>query len=338
MFAFIENLNLLRYLIVVRPTHTLVTLPPAFTAEISAVWGGVIAEMLPTRSAREWRKTRELWDAQYAQAKPADDPFSLAAVPPAPWPIEAVLLLYSPPRSYGAGEPVVWELKLFGAAADHGLFLEQLLPALELAATRPQHSALKNFWGQLQIDAIYAAHGPRWRPLVLNGKLDLRRRRPTPTQWAEDWAFSSEAIRAPRRLTWRTPFDLGVTPSRPTARPRQGKIPARDVPTVEGLLHALAARMAYLLQSKPDTPEAIWALLPAEEQNQVWESCNQLRAQSQNIRHSLKPVAAGEHGSWRGAQAFPVPIPANLIPYLELASILHVGHHTHFGCGTFQLS
>ena len=42
-------------------------------------------------------------------------------------------------------------------------------------------------------------------------------------------------------------------------------------------------------------------------------------------------------GQWRGTQVF-ASIPALCFPSLQLASILHVGRQTHFGCGTFVLS
>jgi hypothetical protein len=42
-------------------------------------------------------------------------------------------------------------------------------------------------------------------------------------------------------------------------------------------------------------------------------------------------------GQWRGTQVF-ASIFALFFPYLQLASILHIGRQTHFEYGTFVLS
>lgn len=341
MLNFTEPINLIRYLIVARTRHTLTTLAPHFTRELSAVWGNLVAGILPTREAGKWRKTRELWEREYgAQSNGAPvEEFSLTNIPPAPWPIEAVLLPYTVKDGFGVNEPVVWELKLLGNAADHGLFLEQLLPALELAATQPQPGESKGFWGQFRIQAIYVARGRHWEPIVEGGKLDLSCR-PTPLQWAEGLAFTSEALSAPRQLTWVTPFDLGMKPARPLARKprRKPAIAERNVPTLEGLLRALMGRVAQLQSGKPMTEEEAWTLLPAEEQTALWETLNHLRERPQHKGYEFTQPPVGAYGAWVGRQTFAAPIPQNLIPYLELASILHVGNFTHFGCGTFRLS
>lgn len=341
MSSITESINLIRYLIVVRTRHTLVTLSPNFTQELSAVWGKLVTELLPTREAAKWHKTRELWERAYGppSSNRQEEDFAITNTPTSPWPIEAVLLPYTVKACFGQDEPIVWELKLLGNAADHGLFLEQLLPALELAATQPQPGESKGFWGQFRIEAIYAAHGPRWRPFVVEGKLDLRRRRPTPTQWAEGLKFSPEEGTAFRQLTWFTPFDLGVRPT-PPLRPRSQReraIAAHDVPTLEGMLRALMARVAHIQPGKPVTEEEVWAWLPSEEQAALWETLNRLRERPQHRKYELAPPPAGAYGAWIGTETFTAPIPGNLIPYLELASILQIGHFTHFGCGTFGL-
>ncbi len=341
MLNFTEPINLIRYLIVARTQHSLVTLAPNFTRELSTVWGELVAGMLPTREAGKWRKTRELWEREFgpqAKAAPQED-FLLTNIPTSPWPIEAVLLPYTVKDTFGLNEPVVWELKLLGDAADHGLFLEQLLPALELAATQPQAGESRGFWGQFRIEAIYAAHGPRWRPFVMDGKLDLRRRRPSPAQWAEGWAFAPEGNARLQTLTWLTPFDMRVKPERPLERePRRKRTIAKhDVPTLEGLVRALLARMAQLQSGEPSSEDDAWALLPAEEQTALWETLNQLRERPQHKKYQFAQPPVGAYGAWIGEQTFATPIPQNLIPYLELASILHVGHFTHYGCGTFRL-
>ncbi|MCX7707996.1 MAG: hypothetical protein N2204_08325 [Anaerolineae bacterium] len=52
---------------------------------------------------------------------------------------------------------------------------------------------------------------------------------------------------------------------------------------------------------------------------------------------TLAPASKGWPGRWAGGQIFQ-RIPRRLLPYLELAAILHIGRYTHFGCGTFLLS
>ena len=48
----------------------------------------------------------------------------------------------------------------------------------------------------------------------------------------------------------------------------------------------------------------------------------------------IYPVLESQPGCWIGKQIFSL-IPDHAIPYLILASIFHIGAHTHFGCGTF---
>jgi hypothetical protein len=338
MLDIINSLNLIRYLVVARTGHTLVTLADCFSRDISAVLGHYIADQLPSREARDWRKARALWEANYGKNAPRSgkkDPSALTSVPRAPWPIEVVFLPYPVKSDYGLDEPVLWEIKLLGTAADHGLFLEYVLPALERAATQacPCPVESKGFWGQFRIHAIYAARGLRWEPLVMGGELNLAYR-PTPIQWAEGLTFTCADIYAPRNLAWLTPFDLGPEPVRSS---RRRAIAAADVPTVEGLIHALMQRVARLLPVKNATPDDVWALLPAETQAPIWGKLNRLRNRTQLRLYDLHRPAQAWYGRWIGTETFAESTPPALVPYLELASILHVGHFTHFGCGTFTL-
>lgn len=352
MFSIIESLNLMRYLIVLRPRQKLVQLPACLASDLSAVLGTTIAAQLPTREAYAWEQTRALWTAHYRpQPHVGANPFQenpLLTVPPAPWPIDAVFFNYQTKRTYGQDEPIVWELKLFGAAADHGFFLEHILAALEATAEqlpvgiKPESRGL---WGQYRISAVYAARGPRWEPLVEAGKLNLDYY-PTALQWREGLAWFSPGDRAPahRMLVWVTPFDFGPEPRIPAPpqkkkkqRKRRANIAQRNLPTVEGLIHALMTRTAQVLLDKKATAEDAWALIPAVGQEQLWEALNQLQQRRQHEAAAMGPPPPGCFGQWIGKQKFAAHIPAVVIPYLQLASILHVGHHTHFGCGTFLL-
>jgi hypothetical protein len=306
----ISQVNLIRYLIVWRVNGSFAQLPRCLSLDISRTLGTLIAERLPTPQARPWRKAMTAWDG--GERNKAQD---TAPVPEAAWPIEVVLWPYPGKRAYGQGEPILWELKLLGNDADHGLFLEVILPAMEEAATTSDERwhQPRTLWGRFDIQAVYVARGPRWEPVVSNGRLDLSYR-PTLIQWAEGLSFAAEGKRHFRKLTWLTPFDLNAS-------------------SLCDLLDALMARMTLFQAGKRPTPEQVWALLTPQEQQSLRLDCEKgsLRYQT------LEPAPKGWPGRWIGAQTFAV-IPPGAVPYLELASILHIGRQTHFGCGTFTLS
>jgi len=352
MSPIIESLNLIRYLVVWRITHALVQTPDDLASALSTVLGALIAERLPSAEAREWQRTRAAWDKAYDAAGDAapEDAFALTAIPAAPWPLDVTLRPYPTGTTYGEGEKLVWELKLYGASADHGLFLEYLLPAFEAAAltTDARWKTSNSLWGHFDIQAVYAARGLKWEPVVMDGKLHLAYRA-TATQWVEGLPFDAPGKQF-RRLTWLTPFDFAAPAAalylrrqqqkqerRQRRRQKQNNIPEGDIPTLEGIIQALMARAATLLPGKHATPEDVWALLPHETQAPVWDAFNALQQAGQHRRHHLLPAPKDHWGRWSGWQTFATPIPEILIPYLELASILHVGNYTHFGCGTFML-
>jgi len=293
----------------------------------------MIVNRLPTREARAWRKALAPWDEHggislVGKKKPQ-------TVPEASWPIEAVLFVYPGKQTYGREELILWELKLMGESADHGLFLEVILPVLEEAGTvSDQQLQRKNgLWGRFDIQAIYAARGPQWEPVVSDGRLDLNYRA-TPVQWAEGLTFETRSERVFDRLTWITPFDFSDADQ--AGRRRRKRIPVRQVPTLQSMLDALVNRMSSLLPGKYSTPDDVWAILSAEEQAE-------LRAAIEQASHipihskGLEPAPKNCPGRWIGTQTF-ASIPQPIIPYLELASILHIGRQTHFGCGTFAVS
>jgi hypothetical protein len=337
MLPFINQISLIRYLIVWRVNSSLVLLPRCLSTELSQALGTIIANRLPTQVAREWRRALDAWGdvtSATSQSKSLNGP-----IPETAWPIEAVLFAYPGKRTYGQGEVILWELKLMGASADHGLFLEFILPAMEEAATivdSPWHHA-KSLWGHFDIQAVYVARGLRWEPLVVDGRLDLDYRANS-TQWAEDLVSGQKGRRRRRHMRWITPFDLGEMPdaSPSPSRPRpQDDIPASEIPTLQGILDALISRMTVFMPNKHQTPEDVWALVDPEEQTQLWHALQQAPAATQP-RLAFKPVPKYWPGRWMGAQTFEV-IPPRMLPYLEIASILHLGKQTHFGCGTFRL-
>jgi hypothetical protein len=107
-------------------------------------------------------------------------------------------------------------------------------------------------------------------------------------------------------------------------------------PSLQAICDALMARMTLFLPGKRPTPDQAWALLGPEEQ-QALQLDLETAAPIRSKRYILKPAPKGWPGRWIGTQAFRA-IPPRLVSYLELASILHIGKRTHFGCGTFTLS
>lgn len=335
MWPFTRPIRLIRYLLVWRVNSSLVRMPRCPSAELSLVLGSTIADRLPTRQAQPWRKALAPWDEcgglSFVGQKKGPPP------PEASWPVEAVLHAYPGKSTYGPGEVILWELELLGESADHGLFLEVILPAMEDvgSTSKPQWQHHNSLWGHFDIQAIYAARGPHWEPLVRDGRLDLACR-VTPVQWVEGMVFGLRLERIFDRLTWLTPFDLGLNPKgggRKKSRKRQK--PDR-VPTLRDMLESLIARMSVLLPGKSRTPADLWDVLGAEEHaafQAVLEQVSRIPVHHADLKRAPRhwPTSC-----WMGAQTFPsVPHPA--IPYLELASILHVGKHTHLGCGTFTI-
>jgi len=333
MWSFISPINLIRYLFVWRVNSSLVWLPRCLSAEISLVLGTIIADRLPTREAHHWRKALAPWGEYSAGGK------KLKTVPEVSWPIEASLFVYPGKRAYGQGELILWELKLMGENADHGLFLEIILPAMEEAATTfdPQWHHQNNLWGRFDIHSVYAARGSHWEPIVRKGQLDLRYRA-TSVQWAEGLTFDVRSERVFDRLTWITPFDLSPTRGgkRQARAPRKKEIPADRVPTLQRILESLIARMSLFLPGKRNTPDDVWNSLSAEERSSLQAVVEQA-AHIPIHHHDIRPTPKNWPGRWIGTLTFP-SIPFPIIRYLELASLLHIGRETHFGCGTFVIT
>lgn len=336
MWPFISPINLIRYLFVWRVNSSLVWLPRCLSAEISLVLGTIIADRLPTHEARHWRK------ALASSGEYGEDMKEPKTVPPALgqvegealWPIEAVLFVYPGKRSYGRGELILWELKLMGDSADHGLFLEVILPAMEEAATTsdPRWHYLNSPWGRFDIHSVYVARGSHWEPIVQEGKLDLHYHA-SPVQWAEGLTFDAGAERVFDRLTWLTPFDLS---ERKMSSLRRKRIPSCEVPTLQMILESLIVRMSLLLPGKHNTPDDVWNSLDAEERSSLRATVEQA-ATIPVHHHVIRRAPRNWPGRWIGTQTFP-SIPSSIVPYLELASILHIGRQTHFGCGTFAIA
>lgn len=336
MWPFITPLNLIRYLIVWRINNSMVMLPRCLPAALSPVLGTIIAERLPTRDAQAWRKALAPWnDETIANAQRV---IGAESLPNAAWPIESVLFAAPGKTAYGEGELVMWELKLLGSQADHSLFLELILPAMEEAAVTSdtRWKQTHSIWGRFDIQSVFVARGAVWEPIVSNGRLNLDYRA-TAIQWADGLTFGQTAEQKPlRKLSWVTPVDLERwSPDAKEKMPkRSGRGKSRQ-PTTIALLNSLLARMGQLLPGKQHTTDAALALLSEEEQTDLWQGLSSLGFYDRS--HRAEPLPKGWPGGWLGSQTFAEPFPLKLLPFLELASILHVGEQTHFGCGTFML-
>lgn len=328
MCAFSPPIRLLRYLLVFRVNSSLVRLPRCLSLELSVGLGGIIAERLPTHEARHWRKALSPWQGYTGDilSVPVRDastpkPPESSVVPDVSWPIKAMVYAYPGKQMYGRGEPILWELKLMGESADHGLFLEWILPALEEAgATTDAHwNRVNTLWGHFDMDAIYVARGVQWEPLVQDGRLDLRYQ-PTPTQWAEGQTFAVAPAQPLRELTWLTPFAF-----------------ASDVeaPGLWEIMKATEARVHQVMPGRHGEADEVGEIFADGKSSwqEVLSQAKEVSVQS----HKLKPAPKYWPGDRIGSQRFSA-IPPEIVPYLNVAAILHVGQYTHFGCGTFALT
>lgn len=339
MWTCLNSVKLVRYLLVWRVNSPFVRLPGCLSADLSSVLGTIIADRLPSREAGPWRKAvaQLNGDDGAALRQVSQEP---KAFPESLWPIEAALFVYPGKLAYGQGEVILWELKLFGESADHGFFLEFILPAMEEAGytSDPRWRSRNRLWGRFDICAVYAARGSRWEALVRDGRLNLRYRA-TPVQWAEGLTFGPGSERTFSRLSWLAPFDLRDTRSdEGDAGPSEeakGAVPGQ-APTLLIILEALMSRLGALIPGRRNASWDVRGVLTPEEQSQLQDDIDQAGRVSLRSKY-LKPAPKNWPGQWSGTQVFD-PIPSPLIPYLQMASILHVGRQTHFGCGTFALS
>jgi hypothetical protein len=338
MWPFIKPISLIRYLFVCRVNRSLVRLPSTLSLELSRVLGTIIANRLPTQQARHWYKALAPWE-QAGHSTPGRK--KIKVVPETSWPIESVLFAYPGKMAYGQGELILWELKLMGEDADHGFFLEVILPAVEEASSTsdPQWHRQNELWGRFDIHSVYVTRGPHWEPVVKAGQLDLSYQA-TPVQWAEGLDFTERphlrkdgTKRIFDRLTWITPFDLGKKDQVGRSHRRKKAAPA---PTLHSLLEALISRMSELLPGKYSTADDVWKGL-SEEERALLQGTMEQGARVPIRSQALRTAPKKWRGCRIGSQTF-ASIPHSFLPYLELASILHIGKKTHFGCGTFAIT
>jgi hypothetical protein len=345
------HFNLNRYLIVCKVNTSMVWLPVFPSLEFSLILGTAIAERLPTVQARQWRKTLALWNdhlgeiskgvyhrqaptqkrqAHAQKKKGRPEPVLKKVVLPetSPWPIDAAVLFYPGKRAYGRDELIFWELKLMGESADHGLFLELILPALEEAGSiRDSRWEYNNcLWGRFDIHSVFMAKGPRWEPVVSNGHLNLKYKA-GPRQWSRGLKFDSP--RPPSHfdcLKWITAFDLDRNDS-----------DIGSSPSLRTILDVLTDRLARLILGNYYEIDDFWSELKPKDRS-AFRKVLEMSSEISVLHEDMKLVPAYLPGRQIGKQIFREPLPDEVLPYLGLASVFHIGKHTHFGCGTFLLN
>jgi len=332
-----RKIKLIRYLVVWRVNGAYVSLPENFSVELSHVLGGIIAGRLSSRDAARWRKALAPLDSYLDREKGAAVP---KVFPDVAWPIEAVIFVYPGKSTYGQGELLFWELKLFGDAADHGFFLETILPAMEEAGFTSEVGIKRHtrIWGRFDIHAVFVARGAVWEPVVSEGRLDLRCQ-VSASQWAEGLTFGSDLQQRFSQLIWLTPFELeGASAASTTAAVdgSQDSAECSSVPVMRCIFDGLASRLRVWARGKRKS-----ALDPRdffdEDGDFLFLKPFPKAVQTPLILKDLEAAPPSCPGLWTGKYVFS-PIPRGIIPCLELASIIHIGRYTHFGCGTFYLA
>ena len=339
MLSFLNRINLTRYLIVWRVNSSIAYLPRYLSIDLSRVIGSIIAQRLPSSEKTAWKKTLEPL-INYIDNKSKYQKGKKESIPGIAWPINATLLVYPGKRTYGKDELIFWELKLFGEHADHGLFLEVILPAMEEASftSAPQWNQKNRLWGHFDILDVYAARGNNWEPVVTNGKLDLRYRA-TPFQWCEKLRLKSKFRHHFARLNWMSPFDLVDVISNLSKFEFSLKditLLVNNAPTLPLILLSLIFRIDELLHGRNKIPENVGEFLTDEDRKSFHLAMEKVANISMN-KDNIRSAPSNWPGRFFGVQQFN-GIPRSIIPYLELASILHIGKQTHFGCGTFVIA
>jgi hypothetical protein len=337
MSPFLLPVNLIRYFIGWRVNRSIVWLHDFPAVDTARVLGTIIGKRLSTQAAGPWQKAIAPLEDYFQKVRKTK---SRSLKPPEIfWPVEASLFFYPDKLTFGKGERIFWELTLYGTGADHGFFLEVILPAMEEAGyTSDFRKYYRNaLWGSFDIDCIYAAHGTKWQPVVQNGQLDLRYE-PNPTQWLDGLYDPAISRKRARRLTWLTPFDFSDIPFRKTTPEQEEEIipvPAES-PTLQMILQAFLHRAGQLLRERRHSKVDIDRIL-REEERPLFLDALEKAGLAVCQQEKLQAVHALWPGQRIGTQLYKAIHP-KIIRYLQLASILGVGKQTLYGCGKLYLS
>ena len=306
----------------------MVRLPIAFPAVLSKTLGNVIADRLSTKDARRWRKTIDIERQQLFNASATGASHYTNDYPESYWPIHSIILSHTLKRNYGLNENIFWELKLIGDDADHGFFIETILPAMEQLSCEVSKDRLSrmNVWGHFDIQNVWIANGNSWESLITDGNLNLRYH-PHPLQWNSHFSEQTyhRGMLEQKKLVFLTPFEF--------EHQNLGHINDQFVPGMSQILESLIRRWIYYTSYR--IQKDIWDLVPSSilvEVKQALETACNMRIDS----YQITPALNDEPGSWKGELTYN-KIPFFLLPYLDMAAILHVGNKTHYGCGTFTM-
>ncbi len=316
--------NLIRYLFVLRVNSSMVWMPSHIQVELSCILAQTIAKRLPTAQARPWKKMIAKRDQTGLMNT---FPIKANVLPPdIPWPIEATLFVYPTKKTYSKDDLILWELKLIGASADHAMFMEVILPAMEQIGFSPdsQWKRANALWGHFEIQSIYTARGTRWKPLIKAGKIDLRYK-VLPTQWRKGLSLPVNPLRPLTRISWIQSVQL-LLPQ------------ANKSPTLDKLVMAAALRMA-LIEKGPYATADDWLKDIPDEQKNVWRLAYRQARKIGIKKNRLKSFRSKSgHSIWQGNVQFKQALPPELLAVLFVATIFHVGARTHYGWGTFVLN
>jgi len=339
MLSCLNQINLIRYLIVWRINSSLAFFPRFASLDISSVLGSIISQRLPTVDKNHWQKTLNPLNKTIEQIKNKQLTATDSKFPDSAWPVKSTIFVYPIKRSYSKDELFFWELKLFGEDADHGFFLEVILPAMEEACitTNQEWNQRNRLWGHFDILNIYAAQGNIWQPFVTNGKLNLEYR-VNPKQWLEGLRFTPNYYHKFKHIDWIVPAefsdDLPGYHALDLPDEKQ-KLKFSKAPPLSLILHSLVQRINKLLYAPSKKSKAIDEILNAADQKEFLSAFQQ-SLPINIVNKKLLKVPLNWPGKYYGSQRYS-SIPYKILPYLNVASILHIGKYTHFGCGTFEL-
>lgn len=305
-----SEISLLRYLIALRINNSWVRLPDraALTVEFSQAIGDQLLNLLPLHQRRPWERI----------LRPKNDPAFLQAPEPDEmrWPVETILHLYPHNARHGFGDYLFLEIKLLGEQTSHDFFITYILPALETLGSKRQRGDRYALWGHYEISHIWVAHGRTWQPLVVASKLNTKLQ-PTTTQWAENLQTLPTNLPDYHQITWHTAY----------------KFEHDKIPMLNDLLNELLSRVVSLLPNVANIND-LWQKLTIDEQTDLMFA---LRESEKIPLRKHKITRDRKTKICSGWQQF-ASIPVALLPYLELAAILHLGKDTHYGLGTFYLA
>jgi len=237
-------------------------------------------------------------------------------------------------RTYGQNERIILELKLVGQCADHGLFLEVFLPAIENIGKVPNSRwhYTNCFWGHFDIQSVYTAKGTQWKPLIKDGRLDLRYK-VNPSQWSHGLKFDTASSNAIDRLTWLAPFELkkfGIN------NRQLGKNSSQKAPSMTCIMEEIVQRMSSIIIGNHASCDDFLEILEFDAQLS-WREAMEQASHISLLRHDITKAPSNIPGQWIGSQTFDTFMPTSIIPYLEFGSIFHIGKYTHYGCGNFVM-